>query len=420
MKKRYFWIYVLPVLMVTTIIGFGVLGVKSAVNQQQMEEELAKIEWKMEPARVLSDHRPFYYKDIDVAFVICKGQSHFSTDPIMPSMEEVDARYEQYDLDDEGYWLDRIDYGPEQTGDNKEIIMDAYGEQVGTVKIVRIDDWSDKYVCGSIDGKRNGVLNYGGRILIESEEYEFGHLYGNLCYKRPYYDKADDTVVFDIVTGETIYRLEGDWLVDTTSIGYCAADQGSLTRESDVKIYFDREFQELTRIEKGNILIGPGDDSYYWYIDSDGGKRLLDENLQVKKDYQQDLLAYTEFSEGLSLLYFRDKLVCIDENLNVVFEKKAHIPIKYADDTRYDKNSVVRGVNIQGFHDGLAVFTLDGRKYGVLDSQGNVWLEPVFKGKDTLTVMKNQHIGYFYQQGFCIGKFNVDFDLHVTGGEKNE
>ena len=57
MKKRYFWIYVLPVLMLTTTLAFGVLGVRSAIGEQKMQTELVKVDWKMEPVLVLKEHR---------------------------------------------------------------------------------------------------------------------------------------------------------------------------------------------------------------------------------------------------------------------------------------------------------------------------------------------------------------------------
>ena len=160
-------------------------------------------------------------------------------------------------------------------------------------------------------------------------------------------------------------------------------------------------------MQKGYIDVGDEVKEHYWGKD-DGHTKLFDQNLRQEADYGNELLAYTAFNEGLCLLYYKNKVVCIDENLNVIFEKKAHIPPCYADASRYDKNSFVRGLNVEGFNDGLAVFTLDGCRYGVLDKDGNVLIEPVFKGSDTLTVMKNQHVAVFYEQEFRIGELNAE------------
>ena len=72
MKKRYIWIYILPVLMLTTTLAFGVLGVRSAIAEQKMQTELAKVDWKMETVFVLEEHRPLYEESIDVMEVIVK------------------------------------------------------------------------------------------------------------------------------------------------------------------------------------------------------------------------------------------------------------------------------------------------------------------------------------------------------------
>ncbi len=414
MKKRYFWIYILPVLMLTTTLAFGVLGVQSAVNAQKRNTELEKLDWKTESMIVQGDHRPYYERSIDVVEVIVDGGGYagkqfFSSNPVFLTIEEMDERYHWSETEESA---DGKAYCPEPTTDGQEIMVDAYGEQVGTVQMKQINSWSDKYVCGEIGGKIHGILDYNGKILMESEDYTFQHLQGDVFYKRPYYERSNDTVIFNIVTGEKLLELDGDWLVSTNSIGYEAVYDYQNDNET---VYFDRDFKELTKVKNGTIWMGSEKQNLYWQTEENGQTKLLDENLQVKAEYDEKLLVFTDFHEGLSLLYYKNKLVCIDENLNVVFEKKAHIPRVYADNSHYDKNSLVRGINTEGFNDGLAVFTLDGCHYGVLDKEGNVLLEPVFKGIDTLTVMKNGHIGIFYQQEFRIGQLEKQ-----TGGGQDE
>ena len=126
----------------------------------------------------------------------------------------------------------------------------------------------------------------------------------------------------------------------------------------------------------------------------------------MREHFGEDLLTWTDFRDGLALLYYRDKLVCVNEAGDVVFEKKAHIPDRYIEGGSSETNSTITGVNRQGFCDGLAVFTLDGCKYGVLDRAGNVVMEPVFKGKNTLRVLNDQHIGVFYEKVFRIGQID--------------
>ena len=414
MKKRYFWIYVLPVLMVTTTVAFGVLAAGSAMNAQQRNAELEKLDWKMESMTVLANHRPQYEEYIDVIEVIgaggaYNGKQYFSSNPVFLTIEEMDQRYRWSEAEEDA---DGMAYCPEPTRDGQEIMVDAYGEQVGTVQMKQIHNWSDQYVCGEIGGRIHGIMDYNGKVLMESEDYTFQHLQGDVCYKRPYYERSNDTVVFDIVTGEKLLKLEGDWLVSTNAIGYEAVYDDQDDSES---MYFDRDFKKLTKVKNGTIWMESEKQNCYWQTEENGQIKLLDANLQVKAEYDDELLEFTEFHEGLCLLYYRNKLVCIDENLNIVFEKKAHIPKLYADDSHYDKNSLVRGINTEGFLDGIAVFTLDGCHYGVLDKEGNVLIEPVFKGIDTLTVMKNRHIAVCYEQEFRIGQMKVE-----TGGEKDE
>ena len=417
MKKQYVWIYVLPILMMTTTLAFGVLGVRSAANTQAMNTELAKVDWKMEPVSVLEAHWPQYEESVDVLEVIAKGEKgagkyYFSSDAVFLDDEAVANHYEGQTTD--VYWTAHINYGPEPTKDGQEIMMDASGERVGTVIMKQIDDWTDKYVCGEIGGGTQGILDYDGKVVLESEAYTFDHLYGELFYKRPWYGKGADTTVFNIETGEVLWEQEGDWLISGNCIGFAAENYIPET-ETDIVMYFDGDFRFLTKVENGMIQMGPNKQNVYWQTGQDGSLKLLDENLKLKADYGDDVLAFTEFQEGLSLLYYKDKLVCLDEDLNVVFEKKAHIPPRYADHSHYDKNSLVRGLNEDGFRDGIAVFTLDGCHYGVLDKEGNVLLEPVFKGDRSLTVMKNRCVAVFYEQELRIGAVEKEI-----GGVKDE
>ncbi|MBR4020198.1 MAG: hypothetical protein IKI99_02700, partial [Firmicutes bacterium] len=353
MKKRYFWIYVLPVLMVTTTVAFGVLAAGSAMNAQQRNAELTKLDWKMESMTVLANHLPQYEEAIDVIEVIgaggaYNGKQYFSSNPVFLTIEEMDQRYRWSEAEEDA---DGMAYCPEPTRDGQEIMVDAYGERVGTVQMKQIHSWSDQYVCGEIGGRIHGIMDYNGKILMESEDYTFQHLQGDVCYKRPYYERSNDTVVFDIVTGEKLLKLEGDWLVSTNAIGYEAVYDDQDDSET---VYFDRDFKKLTKVKNGTIWMESEKQNRYWQTEENGQIKLLDANLQVKAEYDDELLEFTEFHEGLCLLYYRNKLVCIDENLNVVFEKKAHIPKLYADDSHYDKNSLVRGINTEGFNDGLA------------------------------------------------------------------
>lgn len=132
----------------------------------------------------------------------------------------------------------------------------------------------------------------------------------------------------------------------------------------------------------------------------------------MRELFGENLLIWTDFCDGLALLYYKDKLVCADENGNIVFEKKARIPKRYIEGGSSETNSTITGLNRQGFCDGLAVFTLDGCKYGVVDSQGNIVIEPVFKGKNTLMVLNDHHVRVFYERVFRIGKLE-----EWSGGE---
>ena len=414
MKKRYFWIYVLPVLMVTTTIAFGVLAAGSAMNARQRNTELEKLNWKMDAVEILSEHRVYYERQYDlIEAIFDKGGKHyFSSDPVALTYDEADQRLQGDDQWDGAYWGEAIAVFPETTKDGQEIMIDDGGERVGTVQMKQIHSWSNQYVCGEIGGRIHGIMDYNGKVLMESEDYTFQHLQGDVCYKRPYYERSNDTVVFDIVTGKKLLKLEGDWLISTNTIGYEAVYDDQDDSET---VYFDREFKKLTEVKNGTIWMGAEKQNRYWQTEENGKTKLLDEKLQVKAEYDDKLLEFTEFHEGLCLLYYGNKLVCIDENLNVVFEKKAHIPKLYADNSHYDKNSLVRGINTQGFNDGLAVFTLDGCHYGILDKAGNVLIEPVFKGIDTLTVMRDRHIGVLYEQEFRIGQMKAE-----TGGGQDE
>lgn len=256
MKKRYFWIYVLPVLMVTTIIGFVVLGINSAVYEQKMQEELAKIEWKMEPIETYESKKPYYESYADVIEVVCYDKSNHWVGKRFFSSSSIELNWEEADQ--------RLRLNDEQNRENQ------------------------------------------------------------------------------------------DWF------------------------YFD---SSLPGFEK----------------------------------YDGELLDSSFFSEGLALLYFEDHLVCVDREYNIVFEKKAHIESSYVKSGTSEENVIKKGINTEGFHEGLAVFTLDGCRYGILDREGNVLIEPVFKGKDTFTVMKNQNIAFFYGGEFRIGEIAVR-----TGGKIGE
>lgn len=412
MKKRYFWIYVLPVLMLTTTLAFWVLGVRSAIGEQKMQTELAKVDWKMEPIVLLPGHGVVYERHCDVLEAFSKGgQNYFSTNPIMLDDGEVDERLTEATQDGE-FWVEKISLWPEATEDGQEIMTDENGERVGTVQMAQINSWSDKYVCGIIGGNIYGILDYNGRVLMEADDYNFDWLHGDIFSKRPWNGKGSGTKVFNLITGKVYCELDGDWLVSTNAIGYEAeGDDEKLDREI---IYYDKDFKELTRVKKGMIWMGSEPQRRYWQTQENGSVKLLDQNLQTVAEYDNKLLAFTAFHEGQALLYYKNKMVCIDENLNVIFEKKAHITPRYADSSRYEKDSIVRGLNVDGFHDGLAVFTLDGCRYGILDKDGNILIEPVFKGIDSLTIMKNHHISVFYEQEFRIGELKAE-----TGGGKD-
>lgn len=246
MKKRYFWIYVLPVLMGLSITAFGILGVRSAVNEQKMQQELAKIEWKMEPVAVGTYSRPFYQPESDTVKV--------------------------YNRDKEG---------PGLFSSEGEILTDE-----------------------DLDGRKPAEADY----------------------------EPD------------VYR----------------------------------------------------------------------EAVSMRKTFGEDLLIWTDFSDGLALLYYKDKLVCVNGSGETVFEKKARIQERYIEGGSSETNQTITGLNRDGFRDGLAVFTLDGCKYGVLDREGNVIIDPVFKGKRSLMVLKESHVGVFYESIFCIGKVQT-----ATGGESD-
>lgn len=410
MKKRYFWIYVLPVLMLTTTLAFGVLGVRSAIGEQKMQTELANVDWKMEPVFVLEEHRPLYEESIDVMEVIVKeekgvGKRWFSSNPVILNDEEVDQRYQEEAAEKTTYW-------PEATEDGREIMTDENGERVGTVQMAQINSWSDKYVCGKIGGNIYGILDYNGRVLMEADDYNFYWLHGDIFSQRPWNGKGSGTKVFNLITGEVYCELDGAWFVSTNAIGYEA--EGNDEKLDSEIIYYDKDFKELKRVKNGMIWMGSEPQRRYWQTQENGSVKLLDQNLQTVAEYDNKLLAFTAFHEGQALLYYKNKLVCIDEDCNVIFEKKARIPKLYADDSYYEKNSIVRGLNEEGFLDGIAVFTLDGCCYGVLDKDGNILIEPVFKGIDSLTIMKNHHISVFYDQEFRIGELKAE-----TGGGKD-
>jgi hypothetical protein len=259
MEKRYGWIYVLPLLLAVSIFSFGALGLRSAIGEQRMQQELAKLEWKMEPVLAGEYTQPFFE------------------------------------------------------------------EEVGVIKL---------YDQGEDGMRRLHWFSSDGRELSEEEVDELYELY-------------------------------------------------------DERIYADTE-EELATYKKQTAI---GHES-------------------MRELFGEDLLIWTDFCDGLALLYYKDKLVCADENGNIVFEKKARIPKRYIEGGSSETNSIITGLNRQGFCDGLAVFTLDGCKYGVVDSQGNIVIEPVFKGKNTLMVLNDHHIRVFYERVFRIGKLE-----EWSGGE---
>lgn len=248
MKKKYGWIYVLPVLMVLMILAFGVLGVRSAIDEQRMQQEVAKLQWMTDPVLAGEYTQPFLIDELDMIKIYGQGE----------------------------------------------------------------------------DGKkRPHWFSYDGRELTDEE----------------------------------------------------------LTTLYDERIYADTE-EELEYQEK---------------------KTDMDPE-SLRELFGEDLLIWTDFCDGLALLYYKDRMVCVNEEGKPVFEKKARIPKRYIEGGTTETNTTMAGLNRDGFRDGLAVFTLDGCKYGVLDQEGNVVIEPVFKGKKSLQVLKDQHIGVFYERIFRIGK----------------
>ena len=248
MKKKYGWIYVLPILMVFMILSFGVLGVRSAIGEQRMQQELKKLQWVMEPVLAGEYTQPFLIDELDMIKIYGQGE----------------------------------------------------------------------------DGKkRSHWFSYDGRELTDEE----------------------------------------------------------LTTLYDQQIYADSEEE----------------------LEYQGKKTNMDPE-SLRELFGEDLLIWTDFCDGLALLYCKDRIVCVNEEGETVFEKKARIPKRYIEGGTTETNTTMVGLNRDGFRDGLAVFTLDGCKYGVLDREGNVIIEPVFKGKRSLQVMEDRHIRVFYERVFCIGK----------------
>ena len=247
MKKQYFWIYVLPVLMLLAIAAFGVLGVKSAVNEQKMQQALKQMEWKTEPISVGAYSRPFYQPETDTVKV--------------------------YNTDKEG---------PRWFSSEGEVLTDE-----------------------EVDGRKPAEAEY----------------------------------------------------------------------EPDI------------------------------YKDA----------VSIRETFGDDILIWSDFSEGLALLYYKDKLVCVNGEGETVFEKSARIPDRYIEGGTSETGTTITGLNREGFRDGLAVFTLDGCRYGVLDREGNIIIEPVFKGKYSLMVLQDCHIGVFYESVFRIGKVQT-----AAGGEEDD
>lgn len=216
----------------------------------------------------------------------------------------------------------------------------------------------DKTITTLIDKQGNPVYT------IETEKTEFQHLKENLYAEVDV--SANWIKVIDVRTGNVVRTIEGADYITPVEARYC------ITKANDTQYYVDDEFNVLydgkdIAKELGRHW-GTWEDTKVYqkgrtYRNQDGNTIL-----KLKKD------EVSVYGEGKILVSDHETLRCYDLQGNVIFEKnlKAYIDDLWNVETGF----------FSGHQNGLAVVTLDGEKWGIMDAEGNMLTDCIFDGAE--------------------------------------
>ncbi len=195
---------------------------------------------------------------------------------------------------------------------------------------------------------------------IETKKTEFQHLKGNLYAEVDV--SADWIKVIDVTTGDGVRTIEGADCIAPVQEGYC------ITKANDTRYYVDDDFNLLydgKDIEKElGRFCGDWEGTKVYQKGRSYRKQDGDTIVKLKKD------EVSVYGEGKILVSDHETLRCYDLQGNKLFEKK----LKWYID---DMWNVETGF-FSGYQNGLAVVTLDGEKWGIMDEHGEMLTGCIF------------------------------------------
>ncbi|MBR4019980.1 MAG: hypothetical protein IKI99_01590 [Firmicutes bacterium] len=197
---------------------------------------------------------------------------------------------------------------------------------------------------------------------IETKKTEFQHLKGNLYAEVDV--SADWVKVIDVKTGKTVRTIEDVDCIAPVEEGYC------LTRANDTQYYVDDDFNVLydgkdIEKERGRYQ-GTWEGTDVYQKGRTYRNQVGDVILKLKKD------EVAVYGEGKILVSDHENLRCYNLQGKMLFEKK----LKWYIDDMWNVESGF----FSGYENGMAVVTLDGDKWGIIDENGEMLTECCFDG----------------------------------------
>lgn len=210
---------------------------------------------------------------------------------------------------------------------------------------------------------------------IETKKTEFQHLKGNLYAEVDV--SADWIKVIDVTTGDVVRIIEGADCIAPVQEGYC------ITKANDTRYYVDDDFNVLydgKDIEKElGRFCGDWESIKVYQKGRTYRNQYGDTILKLKKD------EVAVYGEGKILVSDHEYLRCYDLQSKLLFEKK----LKFYIDDMWN----VEDGFFSGYENGLAVVTLDGEKWGIMDENGEMLMDCCF---DALEIETNGTIRAAY------------------------
>lgn len=342
---------------------------------------MRKLDWVLPHS---TNYRHIYFEEDSSGLYRCSNRE--KVDYIDTSGEIVKTVSAQEDSAEAKLAEDRYAY---MENDLTGIKTEA-GDIVVPAKYAWISAFQNGYACA---GKLTGsdvIIDIDGNVLKESD-YGIRYLSG---YKYAVELKHYREEVFDVRTGENWDNYQGRpidsvWVIDENhfALGFNTdLDDGQyvtdylILDDNMTPVYGNRMFTVLGRDSDGMRYFVSSERTF----DGKPAERqcgFLDEKGQVVFTFDHVPACVNDFSEGLTLVY-DDQLQAYDKTGKQVFALDYTGQAVEAAQRQIDEEYAHYSPYYTYFSNGLAPITLDGEKWGYVNQEGEIVVEPLFKNAD--------------------------------------